>query len=279
MTNLIAKIASEEIIDRAYEWLCHTRAPYHHNADVWHLRRWWSEKKPQLQQQLLAGQYRFRELRLFRGTDRTVEWWSSQDALVLKAISLVLAPHLAPHLSHRCFHLAGTGGLKGAVREVAAQIRHHEFVFRSDIKSYYASIYHDVLFNLLSEYVRDEFVLDLLWQYLKRCVSDDGLCSSIQQGIALACPLSPLIGALYLKPLDDRMAELGCTYVRYMDDWVVLAPTRWKLRAAIKAVNEVLSELMVEKHPDKTFIGRISRGFNRCPSDSGKMFAEGSPAL
>ena len=47
-----------------------------------------------------------------------------------------------------------------------------------------------------------------------------------------------------------------------MDDWVILAPTRWKLRRAIKAVNQVMAELRVEKHPDKTFIGRISRGFD-----------------
>ena len=47
-----------------------------------------------------------------------------------------------------------------------------------------------------------------------------------------------------------------------MDDWVILAPTRWKLRKAIKAVNEVMDELRVEQHPDKTYIGRISRGFD-----------------
>jgi hypothetical protein len=70
------------------------------------------------------------------------------------------------------------------------------------------------------------------------------------------------MGALYLKPLDDRMAELGCFYVRFMDDWVVLAPTRWKLRKAIKAVSEVMADLRVEQHPDKTFIGRIARGFD-----------------
>jgi hypothetical protein len=46
-----------------------------------------------------------------------------------------------------------------------------------------------------------------------------------------------------------------------MDDWVVLAPTRWKLRAAIRGVNEVMAELLVRQHPDKTFIGRIARGF------------------
>ncbi|WP_199245946.1 hypothetical protein [[Phormidium] sp. ETS-05] len=31
---------------------------------------------------------------------------------------------------------------------------------------------------------------------------------------------------------------------------------------AIKAVNQVMADLRVEKHPDKAFIGRISRGFD-----------------
>lgn len=47
-----------------------------------------------------------------------------------------------------------------------------------------------------------------------------------------------------------------------MDDWVVLAPTHWKLRAAIRLVNQALGALKVEQHPDKTFVGRVSRGFD-----------------
>ena len=47
-----------------------------------------------------------------------------------------------------------------------------------------------------------------------------------------------------------------------MDDWVILAPTRWKLRRAVKRASEILNELNVEQHPDKTFVGRISRGFD-----------------
>jgi hypothetical protein len=43
---------------------------------------------------------------------------------------------------------------------------------------------------------------------------------------------------------------------------LVLAPTRAKLRGAVRAVNEVLSALRLEKHPDKTFIGKIERGFD-----------------
>ncbi len=158
--------------------------------------------------------------------------------------------------------VAGNGGLKGAVREVAANVEEHPFVFRTDVKGYYASINHGILMDIVGKYVQDDAVLRLLWGYLRRYVSDGGEFIDITQGISLGCPLSPLMGALFLKPLDDRMAALGCFYVRYMDDWVILAPTRWKLRKAIKATNQVMSDLRVVKHPDKTFIGRVAKGFD-----------------
>ncbi len=59
-----------------------------------------------------------------------------------------------------------------------------------------------------------------------------------------------------------RMAKTGLFYVRFMDDIVVLAPTRWKLRKAVKAVYETLDALRLEKHPGKTFIGRVEKGFD-----------------
>ena len=69
------------------------------------------------------------------------------------------------------------------------------------------------------------------------------------------------MGGLYLAVLDLRMAQTGLLYVRFMDDWVILARTRWQLRKAVKLVMQTLSELKVEPHPDKTYIGRVSRGF------------------
>ena len=41
-----------------------------------------------------------------------------------------------------------------------------------------------------------------------------------------------------------------------------MAPTRRKLRRAVTAVSEILAALRLEKHPDKTFVGRIERGFD-----------------
>ena len=58
------------------------------------------------------------------------------------------------------------------------------------------------------------------------------------------------------------MEKLGLFYVRFMDDILVLAPTRWKLRKAVKLLNKIFDELRLEMHPDNTFIGRVSRGFD-----------------
>ena len=47
-----------------------------------------------------------------------------------------------------------------------------------------------------------------------------------------------------------------------MDDIIVLAPTRWNLRRVVKTLNRELDALQLEKHPDKTFIGGIEKGFD-----------------
>jgi hypothetical protein len=83
---------------------------------------------------------------------------------------------------------------------------------------------------------------------LRRVVAEDGVYEEITKGISLGCPLSPLMGALFLKPLDDLMGRMGLFYVRFMDDWVILAPTRWKLRGAVRAVQELMGELLLELH-------------------------------
>lgn len=54
----------------------------------------------------------------------------------------------------------------------------------------------------------------------------------------------------------------ACFYICYMDDILVLATSRWRLRRAIKSVRQGLGHLGLELHPDKTSIGRIARVFD-----------------
>ena len=260
--NWIDEIASESVLEQAYAWLCERRQDYSPNDDVWDVRWRWEEIRPLLQAQLRAGGYRLSSARRLHLSDDDIEVWSALDALVLKATALVLTAHWLPNLSQHCHHLQGRGGAKAAVRFVNEHLADNKFVFRTDVKSYYASIDHDILLGLLEHVVPDKRVLDLIRRYVRRTIYDGGLYEDVERGISLGCPLSPLMGAFYLKLLDERVEKTGLAYARFMDDWVILAPSRWKLRAAIRLVNETLAELHVEQHPDKTFIGRISRGFD-----------------
>jgi hypothetical protein len=109
----------------------------------------------------------------------------------------------------------------------------------------------------------DPVLLDLVSQYCGRTTVRDGHYQAHTRGIALGSPLSPLMGALYLAPLDAAMEALpGVACLRLMDDWLILAESRWKLRRAVKIMNQVLQSLGLEQHPDKTFIGRVERGFD-----------------
>ena len=197
--------------------------------------------------------------------------WAALDALVLKAVAIVLGRRL--RLARGCYHLPGQEGekrgAKAAIREVCGHLKENTFVFRTDVKCYYASIDHNLLLEQLRKWVQrrgseasdDPCLLGLVEQYARRTMDENCLYSTVQRGISLGCPLSPIMGALYLALLDKRMESTGLFYVRFMDDWVILAPTRWSLRRAVKLVNQTLAELKLEPHPDQTFLGRIERGF------------------
>ena len=253
-------------LQQAYDWLCQRRKNYHFNSDVWHLRANWETEKEKILAALKNGTYQLEAVTKISTPGRIVHVWSAKDALVLKMVAIHLGKVLAPILSDNIYHLAGTAeekkGHKAAVQNVYAALPDYQFVFRTDVKGYYASIQHEVLFNICRQYIEDPFILKLIRQYLRHHVYDDGIYRSVQKGISLGCPLSPLMGALCLKPLDDAMEKTGLFYLRFMDDWVVLSPTRWKLRKAIATVNQCLNDLRFEKHPDKTSIGRTDNGFD-----------------
>ena len=87
--------------------------------------------------------------------------------------------------------------------------------------------------------------------------------SESKQGIPLGCATSPALAANYLSPLNNAISKIpGVKYLRYMDDWIILCPSRWKMRRALKLMHQTSDTLGLRVHPDKIFIGVVSRGFD-----------------
>lgn len=256
---LMPSLTSDAVLEAAYAWLCRQRKAWPASADVWAFRRHWPTEKATLQRELREGTYQMGLLtRTMLATGEDVDLWPARDALVMKALTLVL-PSVLP-VSPYCTHLKGHGGLKGALRSVLAHRTSHPFVFKTDVQSYYASIDHQILLNHLARHLLDPHILNLLGQYLKRRAERGGLVWEYRQGIPLGCPLSPLLGAVLLTPLDNRVPREGVVYVRYMDDILVTARTRWKLRRTLRMVKQGLSQLGLTTHPDKTWVGKAEQG-------------------
>jgi RNA-directed DNA polymerase len=258
----VEDIISNDVVDKAYKWLCKRRKHYPPSSDIWEFRRMWPQEKTRLCNELVEGQYQVSLLSRvsLKNHGEEVDLWTSRDALVFKALSLVLSERLP--ISKHCAHIKGHGGGKGAVRKVLKHITCNRFVIKTDVRSYYASIEHDLLLGRMAVYIKDIRVLNLIGQYLRRCAERGGIFWEYTRGISLGSSLSPIMGAFFLLELDQRLERLGLFFVRFMDDILVLSPSRWKLRRAVKVVNQVLASLGLEKHPDKTFIGRIDRGFD-----------------
>jgi hypothetical protein len=248
-------------LDAAYCWLCHQRRDFPATADGWHLRRHRPSERQRLQAELRAGTMRLGPLSIITPADREpLHLWGARDALILKALALAVAPRLV--LSPHCVHVKGHGSLKAAVRRVQQQLGGNEYVLRTDVKGFYESIDQRQLLAQLSARIQRPGLIELLRQAIERSVERGGLWRDIRTGISRGCPLSPLLGALYLKALDNRLAGKRLFYVRYMDDILVLTRTHGQLRRAVRTLNRTFEELKLAQAPDKTFIGRIARGFD-----------------
>ena len=112
---LLAEIASDAALNEAFAWLCKRRQNYPASADVWDFRRDWPIEKARLQADLLSGRFRFGLLdRITKADGEEIDLWSARDALVLKALAIVLAKHLP--VSTRCTHVKGcVAGTEGRV--------------------------------------------------------------------------------------------------------------------------------------------------------------------
>ena len=131
----VAYLATADFLNEAWEWLCKRRRNYPPSADIWWLRQHWASEKRKLIQLLSSEEYQFEPLQQVTKSDgEIIELWSARDALVLKALTLVLRD--AFRLSDRCTHLKGNGGSKHAVRQLQAALPEYRFVFRMDVRSY-----------------------------------------------------------------------------------------------------------------------------------------------
>ena len=251
-------------LETAFQWVSNLRKKYSPNNDIWNLRRDWENIKESLLAQFNDGSYVFCPLERYEFEDQTISLWSSRDMVALKLISQALGQRMAKYIPKSCCHVKNHGGLKKALGQTYEALPEYHYVMRSDIQGYYASICFDVLIGIIKSYITHPILLTLVRKASQRTETRGGLFYDYhEKGIPKGSPLSPLLGAIALIPLDKAMGNIkGVFYRRYMDDWCVLTKSKSALRKVVKRTHEVMRDLKLQLHPLKTYIGKISRDFN-----------------
>ncbi len=109
------------------------------------------------------------------------------------------------HIPQSCYHIKGHGGLKKAVHHTHRALPDYHYVMRS----YYDSINFDVLMALIESYIKDPALLSLISKAFHRTETYDGnFYDYLEKGIPMGSPLSPLLGAIALMPLDQAMGDV-----------------------------------------------------------------------
>lgn len=140
--------------------------------------------------------------------------------------------------------------------QFARERRGEGYVLQCDIKSYFASVDHDVLLGLLARRVADGRVLALLRGLIAHGAESAGV------GMPIGNLTSQMFANLYLDPLDHFVREHLRVrhYLRYMDDFVVLAASReeaWALHAEIESV--VRERLRLRLNPRRVLVAPLAR--------------------
>lgn len=71
-------------------------------------------------------------------------------------------------------------------------------------------------------------------------------------GVAQGNCLSPLLGNLILHDFDKKMNDGDCRCYRYIDDFIIIAPSARATKARMKKAEQILKELGMELSPEKS---------------------------
>ena len=145
-------------------------------------------------------------------------------------------------------------GVHDALRRLA-ELRDQGFrwVLDADIRSFFDSIPHSLLFEKLEHWLgADSPMLAWLRGWVAASVWDGERLTQVACGVPQGSPLSPILANFYLHEFDVRLRASKIHFVRYADDFLVLARTPFELDEARKVVEGSLAELQFALSGEKT---------------------------
>lgn len=178
-----------------------------------------------------------------------------RDRVAQAALRYVIEPIFEREFVESSYGFRPERGCKDALRQVERLLKSGAtHVVDLDVEGYFDAIPRERLLEEIQLKIADGRVLTLVDQYLRQGVLEDGKRWEPESGTPQGAVISPLLGNIYLHPVDVAMTEAGWQMVRYADDMVILCRSREEAEAALKQVRELLEGRGLRLSEEKTRI-------------------------
>lgn len=188
-----------------------------------------------------------------------------RDRTVEAALRNVLEPIFERDFAEHSYGFRPGRGCQQAVGQVEKLLGQGQvWCVDADLKSYFDTIPHDRLIELVKQRVVDGNILALLQQCLKAGVMEELQgWQPTQRGTPQGAVISPMLANLYLNPLDHEVARRGWSMVRYADDFVVLCHSKEEAETVLEMLRQWTTEAGLTLHPTKTrIVDASAEGFD-----------------
>ncbi len=222
-----------------------------------------------LREDLVSGNYRHGDYHQFRISDpkpRVISKASVRDRLLHRAIHRVLYPIFDKTFifdSYSCRDNKGTHRafwrLAQMTRKISENYTRPCYALKCDIRKFFDSIDHQILFGLLEDRIADEKLLKLLRDIIGSFEHSPG------KGMPLGNLTSQLFANIYMDPLDKFVKHQlkAKYYLRYADDFIFLSDNPDELMGYLVEANHFLkTKLKLNIHPNKIYLRKLKWGID-----------------
>ena len=222
----------------------------------------------ELHQDLANHTYKHGSYQAFNINDpkpRNIHKATVRDRLLHHAIYRILYPffdRIFVSDSFSCRNEKGTHKAINRFRSFAYKVsKNHTatcWVLKCDIKKFFASIYQNILLNVLKTYIPDQ---DIIW-LLKEVIGSFN-SGRPDVGLPLGNLTSQLFANIYMNKFDQFMKYRirANHYIRYADDFVILSDDKKWLKGLVVSIGEFLHTVLeLDLHPDKISIKTLNSG-------------------
>jgi RNA-directed DNA polymerase len=191
-----------------------------------------------------------------------------KDRVIQMAVKLVIEPLFEADFVACAFGFRPEKTPRMALSIIAEKTQAgYTHVVDVDLKSYYDTIDHELLMQLVGRRIGDVRVLRLIRAWLKAGVMEEGKVTHPDRGTPQGGVVSPLLSNIVLHEVDrqwcrgDGTMSSSVVLVRYADDMVLLARTKVEAQHAWERLQSQFAALRLVVNQEKSRLTSVEEGF------------------